>query len=315
VLAGIPRCGSTWLANVLGRAPSTRTVFEPDGPISDILGTLVASRLAPFPVLGPDDRSAWYKLVWNLAFSGGWPWSRVEAARAAGRRFVKVPPAVRDPGVAALAFATAGLRRKPEQVVVKTVNSAFSLEWIAQHYDPQIVVLRRHPLNVLSSWLALGMENLWPVGDHPVLKKVYLEPLGLEPPPADASSVTHAAWNVGLLTLALKRTCERHPYWVQVSYDELSEEPLVGCKALFDSLGLPWTAEAAEFLERADDPSFVVRGGATTTHPNSLTSTDTTSRRIQQASQFRRRLTEPQIDEALTILGRFELGSWSPAPL
>ena len=315
VLAGIPRCGSTWLANVLGRAPGTLTVFEPDGPISDILGAMVATRLAPFPILGADDRSGWYRLVWDLAFKGGWPWGRVEAARAVGRRFVKIPRNLRDPAIAGLAVATARLRRRPERVVVKSVNSVFALEWIDAHYSPKMVVLRRNPLNVLSSWLVLGMENIWSVGDDPAVKRTYLEPLGLSRSSIGPSPVAQGAWNVALLTRALKETVERHPEWVQVSYDELCEDPVTGSKSLFDQMGLEWTREAQDFIEAADDPAFVVQGGATTTHPNAITSTDTTSRRVQQASQYRRRLNDDQIAEAMSIIDRFDLAEWGPRPL
>ena len=167
LIAGTPRCGSTWLANVLGRTTDARTVYEPDGPFSDILGALVATRLGPFPVLRPEDESRWYQVVWDLAFSGGWPWDRVEAARSAGRQMVKIPPSVRDAVVAGLAMGTARVRRRPDHVIIKSVNSAFALEWITARYAPRVVVLRRNPLNVISSWLVLDMASMWPLGDHP----------------------------------------------------------------------------------------------------------------------------------------------------
>ena len=315
LLAGTPRCGSTWLANVLGQATATRTVYEPDGLISDILGAMVATRLGPFPVLQPGESSGWYKVVWDLAFAGGWPWDGVETARAAGRRMAKVPPSVRDAAVVGLAVGTAHLRRRPSHVVVKSVNSAFALEWIADRYAPQVVVLRRNPLNVISSWLVLDMATTWPVGEHPYIRRHYLEPRGITPPPPGSSPVAAMAWKVGLLMLALKETAERHPEFVQVSYDELSADPVPGCQALFARLGWDWTDEAAEFLRKADDPTFVVHGGNARAHPNAHTSTETTARREQQSSQFRRRLTEDQIVEAHAVLAGFELGSWGPGPL
>jgi hypothetical protein len=300
---------------VLGRADATRSVYEPDGPISDILGAMVATRLGPYPVLGATDRSGWYRVVWDLAFSGGWPWDRVEAARAAGRRMVKIPPILRDTAIAGLAEGTAHLRRRPPHVIVKSVNSAFALDWIAHRYAPKIVVMRRNPLNVVSSWLVLDMANKWPIAEHPSLRASYLDPLGLTPPPAGSSAVADVAWNVGLLMLALKTTAERHPEWVQISYDQLSAEPLEGCRSLFERLGLEWTDEAAQYLQRADDPNFVVHGGNPKAHPNAHTATESTNRRSQQASQFKRRLSEDQIVEAHGILERFQLGIWGPDPL
>ncbi len=310
LLGGTPRCGSTWLANVMGRTTGARTVYEPDGPISDILGALVAAKLGPYPVLRPDDKSGWYKVVWDLAFAGGWPWDRVEAARAAGRKMVKIPESVRDGLVAALAVGTARVRRRPARVIVKSVNSAFSLEWIAARYEPRVVILHRNPLNVVSSWMVLGMAENWPVGEHPYIRERYIEPLGITPPPAGSPPVASVAWKVGLLTHVLKETAGRHPEWVQVSYDELSQRPFEGCPELFTRLDLPWTEDAATYLRQADDPTFVVHGGSSKAHPNAHTATETTNRRSQQASQFRRRLDDAQIQEALGILDGFRLGDW-----
>jgi Sulfotransferase family len=312
LLAGIPRCGSTWVANVLAKASATKAVYEPDGPISDLLGAMVATRLGPFPVLQPGESSGWYRLVWDLAFAGGWPWARVEVARSAGRSLLKVPPSVRDGIVAVLAAGTARIQPRREHVVVKSVNSAFSLEWVAERYQPRVAVLRRNPLNVVSSWLVLDMADRWPVSDDPWVRRHYLDPLGLTPPAAGSSVVSRIAWDVGVLTLALKRTTERHPDWLQVSYDELSADPLPACQALFDQLGLRWTEDAAEFLREADDPNFVVVGGHPKTHPNAITATEATSRRSQQGSQYKRRLSDDQISEARGVLEKFDLGAWGP---
>jgi hypothetical protein len=312
LLAGTPRCGSTWLANVLSRAEHTRPVYEPDGPISDVLGAMVATRLGAWPALRPQTPSRWYKLVWDLAFSGGWPWDRVEGARAAGRQLVRVPPAARDLAIGGLAVGTARLRRAPERVLVKSVNSAFSLEWIAQRYGPKVVVLHRNPLNVISSWLVLDMFTKEAIGHDPVIRADYLDPLGLTPPPAGSDPLVVASWNVGLLMLGLKRTSARHPSWTVASYDSLSVDPLTSCQDLFSALDLRWTEEAAQFLREADDPGFVVHGGTARAHPNAVTATEGTSRRSQQGSQYRRRMSDEDIRRAREIVDRFDLGDWAP---
>ena len=89
LLTGTARCGSTWAANVLGRADGAKAVFEPDGPASDVLGAMVAARLGSHPALMPTQRSFWYRQLWDLAFVGGWPMARAEGVRAAGRRVIR----------------------------------------------------------------------------------------------------------------------------------------------------------------------------------------------------------------------------------
>ena len=76
---------------------------------------------------------------------------------------------MRDAVVAALAEATSRLRRRPRHVVVKSVNSVFSLDWIVKRYTPKVLVLRRNPLNVVSSWVVLNLGTERRIGDHPLV--------------------------------------------------------------------------------------------------------------------------------------------------
>lgn len=117
LVAGTHRCGSTWVANVLGHSSAVHNVYEPDSPLTDILGYVSSHRLGEYPLLSPGERSNWYSMVWDLAFAGGWPWSRSPTARRAGRGLVRVPAAVRDHGVAGLARAVTALRSRPENVL------------------------------------------------------------------------------------------------------------------------------------------------------------------------------------------------------
>jgi hypothetical protein len=315
LVAGAARCGSTWAANVLGHAADTRIVYEPDGHNSDVLGAVAATRLGEYPVLEAGEASYWYRLIWGLAFAGGWPWDKVESARAAGRRLVHIPPVMRDYLVAGLAEGTRTVRRRPRHVVVKSVNSIFSLDWIAERYSPTVVILRRNPLNIVSSWLVLGMWSDHTIGNHPLVRERYLTPLGLNSPNGTSSPVRIAAWNVGLLTRALKDAADRHPSWVVASHDDLCIDPMQKFQALTARIGLQWSAGIEQYLTDSEDPKFTVHHGTVKAHPNAVTATTMGSRREQQATQFQRRLTPEQTAEALSVLETFELGDWGPRTL
>lgn len=314
LLAGTYRCGSTWVANVLGKAPGVVNVYEPDSRITDILGTVSANRLGQYPALRPRQRSYWYSMVWDLAFVGGWPWSRSQSARRAGRGLLRIPPGVRDHGVAGLARGVTVLRSRPEHVVVKSANCALSLEWVAQRYKPRVVVQHRDPLNVVSSWMALNIPGDPTLALDPAVRERWLTPLGLPEVGPSASELVRVAWTVGLLTLALKVTAQRHPDWIVVSHDELCAAPAEGFESLFGQVGLPWTEEAQAYLRATDDPDFVVTGANPRQHPNQATATAAgESRRAQQSSQYRRRLSEADVAEARAVLADFPLGSWAAA--
>jgi hypothetical protein len=312
LLTGTARCGSTWAANVLGRADGGQTVFEPDGPASDVLGAMVAARLGSHPALLPDQRSFWYRRLWDLAFVGGWPMARAEGVRAAGRRVSRMPQGVRDTLVATLAMGTSRLRKRPRNVIVKSVNSTFSLEWIERRYAPKMVIMRRNPLNIVSSCTVLGLYTKRNIGDLPAVHSSVVAELGMTTPSEDASAVTRAAWNVGLLTSALKQAADLHPDWVVASHDDLCLDPLPKFEALTRQLGLGWTSAMEEYVTLSDDPGFTVYGGSQRVHPNAATSTTTSSRRSEATTQFARRLTPAQIAEARAVLAEFPLGDWGP---
>jgi hypothetical protein len=310
LIAGTHRCGSTWVANVLGQSPDIHNVYEPDSPYTDILGTVVRNRLGEYPALEPDRSSSWYSMVWDLAFAGGWPWSRSPSARRLGRGLSRSPAAVRDHGVALLARTVSStMVKRPQHVIVKSANCGFSVEWIARRYRPRVVIQRRNPLNVVSSWMALNIE---PDGLlDPAVQRLWLNPLGLVRPAKLTSRIAEVSWTVGVLTAALKQTAERHPEWIVISHDLLSRDPYEGFTMLFAQLGLPWTPRVKAYLEAADDPSFVVTGANPRSHPNQQTSAGgDTSRRLQQATQYRRRLTPAQVVEARSVLDDLPLGSW-----
>lgn len=287
-------------------------VYEPDGDNSDVLGAMAAGRLGQYPVLRPGENSYWYRLVWETGFAGGWPWDQVETARAAGRRLVRIPKTMRDAAVVTLAEVTRRTRSRPRHVVVKTVNAMFSLDWIAERYAPSVLILRRNPLNIVSSWLVLGMWVDRPISQHPAISEQYLKPLGLSAPDAAATPVRIAAWNVGLLTLALKLAAARHPRWMVESFDELSAEPELGFRSMSARLGLGWSSEMEQYLRKSDQPGFTVHHGTARLHPNVVTATLPGRRREQQATQFTRRLSPAEVAEARAVLAEFDLAEWGP---
>ena len=86
-------------------------------------------------------------------------------------------------------------------------------------------------------------------------------------------------------------------------------------RALTARIGLTWSDEMEQYLTASEDPEFTVHHGTLKVHPNAVTATTTGSRRAQQATQFRRRLTPEQTAEAQAVLETFDLGDWGPPAL
>jgi hypothetical protein len=316
LLAGTHRCGSTWVANVLGRTPGIRNVYEPDEPRTDILGTLSSDRAGEFPVLSAGDSFPGYATVWDVAFSGGWPWRPSPTKRRLGRVVRKLPPRARSAALSVLARATTAARSETttEHVLVKSANCAFSLEWVAQRYQPQVVVQHRNPLSTVASWIAVNIDADLSLVDDPSYRQLWQEPLKLPDPPSSSSAVAKVAWTVGVQMVALKVTADRHPDWIVISHDALCRDPLPQFQSLCDRLGLTWNDQAAEYLAASDRPGFVdTRRNPRKASDDAAAAATTTSRRSGTADAFRRRLTEDQIEEARAVLSTLPLGDWGTA--
>ena len=97
------------------------------------------------------------------------------ADRARGRLRVVMhlaAPRVAEPGAA--------------HVIVKSVQCALELEWIADRFRPQILVVERNPFNVLASWAEL--DYVRSPRELSVMTAYARQHWGIEPPGPDASA-------------------------------------------------------------------------------------------------------------------------------
>src|SRR5205807_6913329 len=121
-------------------------------------------------------------------------------------------------------------RRRPptgEHQLVKSVRALLAVEWIVETYRPIVIVVWRHPLNVLGSWLERGWWGAWVVAGVPAVRDRFaLSAVWPQPPRADR--VASAAWAVCAQAVLLLETAARHPRWTVVAHEELSSDPVVG---------------------------------------------------------------------------------------
>lgn len=306
LVAGAPRSGSTWLAEVLARSPGVRLVHEPDNEVQQPFAVRAKAGLGRWPVLRPGETAPdEYVCLWQAAFDGLAPrrtpaWAaakgmlrgasrdEMRAAFSATRRFSGRLRAVRS---LAGPPARPGTSRD-RAVLVKSVHSAFAVEWVAERFGPQVVVVVRHPLNIVASWAALGWGG-FPLTTDRVVRE-YLEPLGITPLPAGRSPLAQLTWQVALLSLALEQAVANHPEWVVVSHEELCAAPAAGFAQLCQKLGLSWGEPSRRFLTESDRPGT----GITTARVTA-----------EQPDRWRRRLDDAQVEEIQGVLARFPLAA------
>ncbi len=187
-----------------------------------------------------------------------------------------------------------------EHVVVKSVYAPLALEWIADQFGPQIVVVIRHPLNVISSWRALGwleragadmLDEL-----DPRAKGDLAQTFGVPEPNREASALTRAAWLAGAAPSSLAATAARHPAWNVAFHESLCERPQDRLSRLACALGFRWTDDVGRQVDAMNRPGegFDIRRVAS-----------------ELPQIWRHRLTTEEAEEALVVLRRFPVDGWT----
>jgi Sulfotransferase family len=298
LVVGTARAGTSWLARSLGQAAHTRYYPEPDNIDSEHDGKEPGYLgFGPYPVVDPGEAPPSLASLWDFIFLGRIPASR-RVQLAAGRRFVKLPRTVRDPMFRLAAKTMSHLPGGPSYRVVKSIYVMFALDWIIDRYNPQIVLIQRNPLNVVSSWMQLGISS-FDLSSRPELQERHVSRIGVGPPAPDAPPLDLAAWSVGLLTTVLAEAHAQHPEWPLYVHEDLCERSQDKIRRIYDDLGLTWTEASTRFLQESDRPGEGLR-------PVRVTS--------EQPDRWKQRLTSEQATRIQEILSRFPSRGWIRQP-
>ena len=309
LVVGLPRSGTTWIAEALARADGAALVSEPDHPKTDPFGFRVSRSLGFLPAPRPDEPAAEYERLWEAAFVADprepsrlsrarrrvvhrWFWSeRRSTLRRSLDRTKRMPPRLWLASALASPTPVDAAATRP---IVKSVTAAFALEWIEARWHPAMLLVLRNPLNVLPSWLELGIDPQH-MEHNPRIEERFAELCGTSLPPVEPIGLRPLVWKVGALTAVLQAQAAAHPAWRSVTHEWLCDEPVERFRGLFADLGLPWTERARRFVAEGDRPG---------------SGYDLARVAGEQRDRWRSRLTLDQVREAWSVLQRFPI-DWS----
>jgi len=304
VLAGIPRSGTTWTMRALAADPALVQVMEPDNEVRSAPAIWAKRSSGRYPVLLPRDRDDRLAALWSWVMDGAPQNRRIHATElllravrpAENRRYYQ---AKRAPLMRLAGLVGAPPKHRPStapsgrRIFVKTVYMPLALEWLASVFDVDVLVLFRHPGNVLASWLSLDLNDRYVRLDQDPKIRSMVDRGELPAPGADAFE--RLVWQVGVLDLALERSLARQPTWVGRTHEQLCVQPINQFRQLYDELGLEWTPRAEEYLVSNDRPGVGF--------PTQRVSAD-------QADLWKQRLTPAQIATMQQVLAQFPLTTW-----
>ena len=207
LVAGVPRSGTTWLAHALAATTGSRLAHEPDNPAFHPGAAEAHALYGGYAAPHTGERWPAYELLWDQAFSAG-------ADDAAN-------------------------------VVAKSVFAAFALDWIVDRYAPRVVVIERHPVRVVSSWMRLDFV----VGDLATRERIrheHVEAMQLPRWEPGAPRLVAVSWAVGVLMSAMRAGGLPRSDCTYVSHERLSEDRVTRLQSLAQGLNLQWTAETEQ---------------------------------------------------------------------
>jgi len=305
VIVGLPRSGTTWTLRALGHAERVIDILEPDNEDKQPTAISAKHRVGRYPVLRPGQESLDYRRLWEWIFAGAPEGRRsLLARRMLGPGFVNRIHDGRFDPVARLAGAIAGrpppstgaISAERRRVVAKSIHAQLSVEWLADEFDIDVVLLLRHPANVLASWLELNLKDSrnTTLENSAAIRARYLEPWGVPPPGPEP--IERMSWRIALLTAVIEDASTRHPDWLVRVHEQLCVDPAVEFKRLYDDLGLEWTPSSEEFLRTRNSPGsgFTVNRIA-----------------AEVSDSWRRRLDDRQLATVRDVVSRFPIATWS----
>ncbi len=305
VIVGLPRSGTTWTMRALGSAAGTATILEPDNEDKYPASIHAKRKVGRYPVLHPGDRAPAYRKLWEWILQGAH-----EDRRSRLARHLLGPGAVsrihqgRSDPVTWLAATVARephpARAVPEagdgpRIVAKSIHAQLAVEWLAAEFDIEVVLLLRHPANVLASWMELNLKDARnsTLEIRPEIRSRYLEPWGVPLPGPDP--IERMSWRIGLLIAAIEDASARHPGWHLRSHEQLCADPAGEFQRLYADLGLEWGTPTEAFLEAHNAPGagFAVKRVA-----------------AELSDSWQRRLTDDQVATLRRVLQGFPIATW-----
>jgi hypothetical protein len=308
LVLGVPRSGTTWIGQALGRSRGAVYVHEPDGATDPFaFRAQMRDGTTHYPVLHAGDEAREHERLWFGAFAGGKRPGTVRdriARRAYARVSDRDKVAARSTGGLSIEMRVSERMAVPRvrddsarAIVVKSVNAALSAEWIYERWTPAVLVVERDLRNVIASWLALGFGGTIPKVYATVVAEA-AERWDLTLPDYEDPMMRSIAF-CAVTMLALHDGVRAHPEWCVVSHEELCTDSASQLAGAATRLGLEWTEEADAFVRASDRPGD---GYATSRVSSEL------------PDQWKHRLSAEQVDSIATVLNSFPADLWQVPP-
>ena len=273
-IAGLPRSGTTWVANILGSADGVRLLKEPDNEKYSFIGRLWKQSLHRFPhSSASQEQTRQVVEFYQSIFNGKYPANQSLVNHALNRIFrhtasnnerhilhKELNLAEEKGRFSSKKHLTNFLFRLTSdgwasysRQVVKSVHAGLCLSLIADYFDPWIVLLFRHPANIIASSLELDIKD----ADRGLINRSELQALlkdysdeieHLDDP------LSKMGFQIGLFYYLWEQEVVKRPTCIIRTHEDLCKDPVSRFEDLFNELNLPWNKIIANTIHAMNKP-------------------------------------------------------------
>jgi hypothetical protein len=272
-ITGAPRCGSSWVGEILGSCAKTRYVYE---PFNHKWGLALARQLPHFTYLNASSEvSSVVQQISNKAFLGLQSWQQL--ARAAYRGY------------------WAATIRPANRVVIKDPTASLMSEWITKQFSAKVLFIMRHPCGFASSLDALD----WNLNVNSLLRQHGLMQDHLRRFKDVMYRAKNDKWHTrGAVWAAIHTVYSRqhvtHSDWLLCKYEDICNNPEEQFDSITKKLGLKLSNNTRE----------KIRSQSTTAGTDSGSTNRTSS---AMPDIWQQRMSSGEIDAVMGIVSEFGL--------
>ena len=275
-VTGVPRCGSSWVGQVLGSLKGIRYVYEPFNPK---WSPSLAGKFTHFEYL---DSSA---NVQNPLLSTA---DSALRGKQSARQFFR--------SVYRGYFSSA--LSKGSNVVVKDPTAPLIVDWLHCTYNIQPLIILRHPCGFASSIGELGWElNVNQILRQERLMQTHLSSYRsiLEHAKNDIWATRASIWSA--IYTVLVTQSKSHSDWLFYEYEAICQDPISQFREVSQKLGLQWSKSAESMVE--------MKSGKNSMDPGS-------TNRVSQLMPeiWKERLATAEVDTILEVCEKFGLANY-----
>jgi hypothetical protein len=252
LITGCPRSGTTWVADILARAPGTMMLAEPFSPDLSQRPYRVCNVLWKewFYCVDESNAQEFQPAIEEMLALRHRTWPHLKKCKTAKNAT----------DVLALGLRFRLGRLTTSRSIVKDPLALLSAPWLAREFGAKVIVMIRHPAAVISSFRRLNLCVDIPglLRQHLAMQR-FFEPMRaeleqfvrLEPNIVDTSAMLWKA-----LYFAVVQFRREHPDWLFVRHEDLSQDPLGGFEKICRHIGIEFTPALRKAVLESDDAAL-----------------------------------------------------------